>query len=74
MVANGLVGLEVEGEGYEEPSIVKAAIEGFFEDDFRRKEANIVELQADLFESTLGEDKGEFLIRSFSEDEIKGAI
>lgn len=73
-VANGITGLEVDGLWCEEPLAVKAAIKGFFKSQFGKKEANMVEMPTDLFESRLDEAEGELLTREFSEEEIKEAI
>lgn len=68
------MGLDIEGEWWEEPNSVEGTVKSFFENLFRYKEANLVKLPLDMFEARLEATEGEFLIRIFSEEEIKGAV
>lgn len=68
------MGLEINGAWCEEPNKVKEAVKDFFKNLFRKKEANLVELPSDMFESRLDDVDGDILTRRFSKEEIRNAV
>lgn len=73
-LTNRLMGLEIGGEWREEPIMVKGAIKIIYRNLFLKREANLIELPSNLFESRLDIADGDFLTRRFSDEEIKQAI
>lgn len=73
-ISNRIMGLVIDGEWCDEPNRVKNAVKDHFQNLFRKKEANLVEFPADMFEARLDKAEGDYLIKCFIEEEIKGAI
>ncbi|XP_057774940.1 uncharacterized protein LOC130993921 [Salvia miltiorrhiza] len=71
---NEMLGMMFENQWIDEPTVIKERVKNFFEKNFRKRNRTLPILRSDFAARKLSNEDKMWLIRPFTEEEIKDAI